>query len=125
MSDKHYCRSTSKLQKNCMATQFWVRDKVLPMLHDDPTLGAGALVKKLQEKYLIQVSYCVVWRGRQLALEELMGKWDDSFDYAFAFKVEIERTSPDSVVEIETEEVGSKIKFSKMFVASKACIDGF
>lgn len=65
MSRKHYCRSTDKLDRNSMANQYWVRDNVVPMLADDPKLGAIALVKKIQEKYLIQVSYTVVWKGRK------------------------------------------------------------
>jgi len=55
-----------------------------------------------------------------------LGKWKNSFKYAFAFKSEVERKSPGSiVVEIDYEKVGSKIRFSKMFVALKPCIDGF
>ena len=54
-----------------------------------------------------------------------MGKWKNSFKYAFAFKSEVEIKSPGSIVEIDYEKVGSKIRFSKMFVALKPCIDGF
>ena len=54
-----------------------------------------------------------------------MGKWEDSFDYAFAFKAEIERKAPGSIVEIDCEKVGSKMRFSRMFVALRPCIDGF
>jgi len=54
-----------------------------------------------------------------------LGKWEDSFKYAFAFKSEVGRKSPRSIVEIDYEKVGSKIRFSKMFIALKPCIDGF
>ena len=36
-----------------MADQFWVRDKVVQWLMEDPTIGPAALKKKLEEKYLI------------------------------------------------------------------------
>ncbi|WVZ56439.1 hypothetical protein U9M48_006970 [Paspalum notatum var. saurae] len=111
--NKHYCKSTSKLESNCMANQFWVRDRVAQWLREDPTIGASALKNKLEEKYLIQLSYWVVYNGRQLALNEILGKWEDSFDYAYAFKTEIERKSPGSIVAIDYEKVGSKIRFSK------------
>jgi hypothetical protein len=122
---KHYCSSTGKLEKNCMANQFWVRDQVLPLLVETPTLGAAALLKELEKKYLIKLSYNIVWNGRKLALDELNGKWDDAFAHAFAYKAELEKRSPGSVVEIQTELIGSKMRFSKFFVAFKACIDGF
>ena len=40
-----------------MANQFWVRDRVAQWLRDDPTIGASALLKKLEEKYLVKLSY--------------------------------------------------------------------
>lgn len=54
-----------------------------------------------------------------------MGTWDDNFQHIYAFKAETERRSPGSFVEIETQKKGKKIRFSKMFIAFKACIDGF
>ena len=125
MPNKHYCKSTSKVEDNCMANQFWVRDRVIQWLRQDPTIGASALKNKLEEKYLIKLSYWIVYNGRGLALDEILGKWEDSFDYAFAFKAEIERKAPGSIVEIDCEKVGSKMRFSKMFVALRPCIDGF
>ncbi|CAN6352505.1 unnamed protein product [Urochloa humidicola] len=74
MPNKHYCRSTSKVQNNCMANQFWVRDRVIQWLRQDPTIGASALKNKLEEKYLITLSYWIVYNGRQLALDEILGK---------------------------------------------------
>ena len=125
MPNKHYCKSTSKVEKNCMANQFWVRDRVIQWLRQDPTIGASALKNKLEEKYLIKLSYWIVYNGRGLALDEIFGKWEDSFHYTFAFKAEIERKAPGSIVEIELEKVGSKMRFSRMFVALRPCIDGF
>ena len=72
---------------------------------------------------MIKLSYWIVYNGRQLALNEILGKWEGSFDYAFAFKEEIERKSPGSIVELDYDKVGSR--FSKMFVALKPCMDGF
>jgi hypothetical protein len=108
-----------------MANQFWVRDRVVQWLKDDPSEGTTNLLKKLEEKYLIKLSYWVVYNGRQLALEEVLGKWDDSFDYAFAFKAEIERSSPGRIVHIDYEKFGTKFRFTKMFVTLKPCLDGF
>jgi hypothetical protein len=66
-----------------------------------------------------------VWDGKNMALEQLKGKWDDSFEHVFSFKAEVERTNPGSLVDIEFEEVGKKKRFTRMFVALKACVDGF
>ena len=54
MPNKHYYKSTSKVEKNCMANQLWVRDRVIQWLRQDSTIGASALKNKLEEKYLGQ-----------------------------------------------------------------------
>jgi hypothetical protein len=108
-----------------MANQFWVRDRVVQWLRDDPSEGVANLLKKLEEKCLIKLSYWVVYNGRQLSLEEVLGKWDDSFNYAFAFKAKIERSSPGSIVHIDYEKSDTKFRFTKMFVALKPCLNGF
>lgn len=108
-----------------MATNAWVKDRVIAKLRQDPTIGATALKKFLEEKFKINISYYVVWDGRQMALDEILGRWEDSFQHVFSFKAELERRCPGSIVEIEHERVGNKMRFSKMFVALKACVDGF
>lgn len=122
MYEKHTCPGTSKLHQNCMANNHWVRDRVIDILRKEPTIGAAALLKDLEKKYNITSSYYVVFYGRQMALEEIEGKWDDSFDDAFSFKAEVERTNLGSIVETEWEKVGKKLRFSRMFVALKSCV---
>ena len=60
-----------------------------------------------------------------MALEQLKGKWDDSFEHVWSFKAEVEKTNPGSLVDIEYEQVGKKMRFTRMFVALKACVYGF
>ncbi len=55
----HNCASTAGLENNCMATNSWVRDRVINKLRQEPTLGATALKKFLEEKYKINISYYV------------------------------------------------------------------
>ena len=64
MYEKQTHASTSKLNQNCMATNAWVRDRVIDILRDEPTKGATKLKKDLNKKYNIQLSYYVVWDGR-------------------------------------------------------------
>ena len=68
-----------------------------------------------------------MYNGRQRASDKLFGKWNDSFDYLFRFKAEIELRSPGSVVEVDTvtDPKDGKIRFSRFFYAFRASIDGF
>ena len=108
-----------------MATNHWVKDRVINWLREDPTIQPKALRKQLEEKYNIKVSKYVVWDGRQMALDEILGGWEDSFVHVFSWKREVEKRCPGSVVEIEWELVNEKRRFCRMFVALKPCIDGF
>lgn len=113
------------MEHNCIATNHWFKDRVINFLRADPTIGPKALKEKLEEKYCIKISYYVAWDGRQMALDEVLGDWEDSFETAFSWKKEIETRSPGSIVEVEWDIIGGKHRFSKMFVALKPCIDGF
>ncbi|CAO2168719.1 unnamed protein product [Urochloa humidicola] len=125
MPYKHTCPSTSKFEHNCMATNAWVRDRVMEKLKKDPTCKAATLKKWLEEKYCVKLSYYVVWDGKQMALDDILGSWEDIFDHAFSFKAELESKCPGSVVEVEYEVINGNHRFTKMFVALKPCIDGF
>jgi hypothetical protein len=80
----------------------------------------------LEKDYPIKVNYTTVWKGKQRAMKELYGDWANTFRMFYSFKAEVEKRSPDSVVEIDTEVAeDGKVCFSKFFMALKPCIDGF
>ena len=88
-------------------------------------MGAKAVQEELQHKYKIEIPYETVFYGRQRAANKLFGNWDDSFDWLYRFKVEVEFRSPGSVLEIDTETVDDKIHFRRFFCIFKVAIDGF
>jgi hypothetical protein len=66
-----------------------------------------------------------VYYGKNLAMDKLYGPWNKSFDNLYRFKAQIESESPGSVVVIDNHIVGNKLRFSRLFLAMKACVDGF
>nr|AAK50592.1 putative transposon protein [Oryza sativa Japonica Group] len=77
MPYEHRCASTGKLENNCMAINSWVKDRVINKLREDPTIGAAALKKTLEEKYLITlVILCSMgWPYLGIDSTVLTGKW--------------------------------------------------
>ena len=61
----------------------------------------------------------------ELALNQLYGNWDSSFDNLFRFKSAIEQCCPGSMVIIDHHTVNEKIRFRRLFFALKPCIEGF
>jgi len=120
----HTCASRSRVL-NRMASQAWIAERAVPLLRDDPSMGAKAVRKELEKQYKVKINYQTCWYGRQRAADKLFGKWDNSFDWLFIFKAEKELRSLGSVVEIDIVKVGKKVHFNRFFCAFKGSIDGF
>jgi hypothetical protein len=61
----------------------------------------------------------------KVALDQIHGKYDESFQLIFNWAAQLEISSPGGRVEIELEKIGKKNRFKRVFVALKPCIDGF
>ena len=124
-SFQHTCSSTRRKKKVVNATKHWICEKVKDWLIDDATLGAKALHKKLKEHHKVHIHYQRVYKGMELALNQLYGNWESSFDNLFRFKSAIEQCCPGSMVIIDHHTVNEKIRFRRLFFALKPCIEGF
>jgi hypothetical protein len=108
-----------------IVSQSWVSDRVVDWLRKDTSVGAKEVKNKLKEDFHVKVMYGKAWSGRQAALEQIHGLWEESFQILFNFKYELERRSPGSIIEIDCEEIDNKMLFSKIFVALRPCVDEF
>ncbi|WVZ82562.1 hypothetical protein U9M48_029816, partial [Paspalum notatum var. saurae] len=121
---EHRCASKCRLLGS-MASQAWVAERAIPLLKRKPNIGAKEIQEELEHKYNLKILYQTVWYGRQRAADKLFGKWDDSWDWLYRFKAEVELRSPGSVVEIDTITTEGQVRFNRFFCAFKGCIDGF
>ena len=109
-----------------MTSQLWVIEKITPILAKTPNTTAKRLKVDLEKLYPIQLQYTTVWKAKQRAMKSLYGDWANTFRMLYSFKAEVEKRSPGSVVEIDTEVTeDDKVLFSKFFMCLKPCIDGF
>jgi hypothetical protein len=108
-----------------MTTQGWCADRLADWLKKNPTKGPADCKEKLESDYGIKVKYSKAWSGMKVALEQIHGKYEESFQLLFNWAAQIEKVSPGTFVEIEVEKVGNKNRFRRIFVALKPCIDGF
>jgi len=98
---------------------------VKDVVKEDPTISAKKLQRRLEKHYNIELSYFKVWSGKKYALEDLHGTWEESFQMLWRFKAALEDCCPGSIVEIDCKKINGEMYFSRMFVAIRACIDGF
>ncbi|KAK1679647.1 hypothetical protein QYE76_040495 [Lolium multiflorum] len=120
--------------KTKLAKTRWLADIILDWLRENPSLGPTALVKKVVEKYKMEVPYMRMFYAKEMALDKINGPWNESFQLLYTFKAEVEMASPGSVVAIDKHTVPYKLKsgkvmhkecFRRAFVCFKACWKGF
>ncbi|RLN42345.1 putative mudrA protein - maize transposon MuDR [Panicum miliaceum] len=107
-----------------MPTQGWVADRLAEWLKKNPKKGAKEAKEKVESDYGIKLKYSKAWSGMNLALQQIHGKYEESFQLLFNWKAQMEISSP-GTVEIELQKIGKKMCFKRIFVALKPCIDGF
>ena len=91
-----------------MATQGWCADRLADWLKKNPKKGASDCKEKLEGDYGIQLKYSKAWSGMKVALEQIHGKYEESFQLLFNWAAQIEKVSPSSCVQIELERIGDK-----------------
>ena len=129
----HTCPSVNRRKRLKSAKSRWVADAVKTWVLEDSEVGPTELQKNLKKKYGLAVPYMRVFYGKQMALDNIYGKWVDSFQLLYTFKAEVEKASPGSVVTIDKHTVQYKLNgksrqkecFRRVFVSFKACWQGF
>jgi hypothetical protein len=79
----------------------------------------------LEGDFGIKLKYSKAWSELKVALDQIHGKYEESFQLLFNWAAQLQQSSPESHVEIELEKIGKKNRFKRVFVALKPCIDGF
>ena len=96
---------------------------------ENPSIGPAELVKKIKEKYGVEVPYMRVFYGKEQALDMIYGPRIESFKLLYTYKAEVEKACPRSVVEIDHHPVEYKMKgrirekdcFKRIFISFMAC----
>lgn len=121
----HTCPSTQRDGKVKVAKRKWIAARVTDWLKGDPSMTSIALKKRLFEKYHVDIDYQRVLAGRRIALDQIFGKWEDSFECLHNWQAGVLRKCPTSIVVINHKEIEGQQRFTRAFVCFRACIDGF
>jgi hypothetical protein len=124
LHDEHTCTS-SGWRRTSVPTSTWVVDKALPILMTEPDLGAKKLQRILQDKYNVIIGYDTIWKGKEKALANMYGTWEENFQQLLNWKAAVMEKSPDNVIELDVHTVGDQMYFYQFFYALGPCIQGF
>jgi hypothetical protein len=79
----------------------------------------------LQDTHNYTIAYKTVWKGKEKALAQLYGTWEDSFQLLFMWKEAMLEKMPDSIIEFDVEVEDEKLFFRRFFCALGPCLEGF
>ena len=79
---EHNC-ATTKLREGKMASQGWCADRLGDWVKKNPKKGAKEAKEKLEGDYGIQLKYSKSWSGLKLALDQIHGTYEESFQLIF------------------------------------------
>eukprot|EP00267_Zea_mays_P048448 XP_020401016.1 uncharacterized protein LOC103642661 [Zea mays] len=124
LHDSHTCTSSGR-RKTTTPSCGWVAFHALPLLMKKPQMGAKELQDTLQGVHNVTIGYDTVWKGKEKALKELFGSWEESFKLLFSWREAVLAIEPDSIVEIDVVVEDGKYYFNRFFCALGPCISGF
>jgi hypothetical protein len=124
LNDEHHCTSSAR-RKTTTPTSAWVASLVLPILKKKSFMGAKELQTILQDTHNCIIHYETVWKGKEKALGQLYGTWEDNFQLLFRWRAAVLEKMSDSVIEIDLNEEEGKLYFRRFFYALGPCLQGF
>lgn len=101
----HTCPSVTRRQRLRSAKCRWVADAVKNWVRENSNISMTQLQTDLKNKYGVELPYMRVFYGKQMAIDNIYGKWTESFHLLYTFKAEVEKASPGSVVHIDKHTV--------------------
>jgi hypothetical protein len=110
----HICLSAERKASHKVAKSRWCADAILNWVRENQCIGPAALIKKICDRYGIQVPYMRVFYGKEMTLDKIHGPWKESFKLLYIFKAEVEKICLASVVEIDRHTVQYKLSGKTM-----------
>lgn len=95
---------------------------------ETPQIPITSVITMVNAAYNHQVNYLKAWRGKQLAIEEVYGTWENTYEALPMFLTAMVKANPGSVAEIEAVPLDVRNKTSickRIFWCLKAMMDGW
>jgi hypothetical protein len=125
MTNDHTCTSSGRRLTTTL-TISWVAAPALSILAKKPYMGAKELQTTLQDTHSCTIHYETLWNGKERALAQLYGTWEESFQLLFSWREAVLEKMTNSVIEIEIhEDDDGNLFFRRFFCAFGPCLEGF
>eukprot|EP00268_Persea_americana_P037534 TRINITY_DN37191_c0_g3_i1.p1 TRINITY_DN37191_c0_g3~~TRINITY_DN37191_c0_g3_i1.p1 ORF type:complete len:769 (-),score=109.03 TRINITY_DN37191_c0_g3_i1:429-2735(-) len=122
INDEHTCSGDVGKDGHPQATEFWIASVVKDKLRDNPQYKPREIANDILRDYGIKLKYQKVWRGREVAMEQLQALRADLYSQLPSLCGRIRETNPGSNVTLATTD---ESRFHRLFISFHASIYGF
>jgi len=117
----HTCKAGLPEKRHPCASRNWVASFMKDRLRKDRLYPAYAVRDDVEREVKIKISYKQAWRGKGIALQEIFGNDNASFDRFPWWCEKIKETNPGSIADLEVKDG----RFHRIFISFAACMAGF
>jgi hypothetical protein len=104
------------------ATVKFICDWILPTIRQQPHYRPSHLVKEMKTEFAVEITYTKALRAKELALEVIHGKHEDSYKAISKYCFNIEQSNPGSIVQLD---ITAENRFQRVFICYNASATGF
>ncbi|XP_058076406.1 uncharacterized protein LOC131224991 [Magnolia sinica] len=101
---KHTCGMTWMKSDHRQASSKLACDLVISRIEQRLGLRPADIIFAMQEKYNIRISYWKAWKARELAINHVMGSYEDSYNQLPLYLHELRRANPGTVTAISVNQ---------------------
>ncbi|XP_052878540.1 uncharacterized protein LOC128285193 [Gossypium arboreum] len=129
----HTCTSTRMTEDHRKLDSKTICTCIMPMVEDMPTIKVSVLITEMQARFQYQVLYRKAWIAKQMAMEQLYGNFDASYNELQGWIAAMREYIPGTVIELQTRpyygpdeqrQPGKRI-FQRMFWTFDPCVRAF
>ncbi|XP_074337274.1 uncharacterized protein LOC141674469 [Apium graveolens] len=126
--EEHRCLVDQPLQDHKKLSARMISQLVKPLVIDTPEIPIKTIIPLINNEHNHIAGYKKVWRGKQIAIEEVYGSWATTYQALPIFLAAIKKTNPGTIAEIDAmphaQERGTSV-CKRIFWCLKAMIDGW
>ncbi|XP_012488039.1 uncharacterized protein LOC105801266 [Gossypium raimondii] len=106
---------------------------IMPLVKDSPIIPVSTLIADMQARFQYKVSYRKTWLAKQMAMQQLYGDWDESYNELQGWILAMVEYIPGTIVDLQTLpyrghngqlELGRRV-FRRLFWTFDLCVRAF
>ncbi|XP_016747146.1 uncharacterized protein [Gossypium hirsutum] len=75
---------------------------IMPLVKDNPIIPVSTLIADMQARFQYRVSYRKAWLAKQMAMQQLYGVWDESYNELQGWILAMVEYIPRTIVDLQT-----------------------